>query len=175
MIDASTMLGSLMQSFPGFENLLNLLVALIGLIFTGMAILKFTQLESGHIRLITPFMYLFAGVALFNFGSSADSFLQTVYGPSTSVHNLLSYSGGSSGMPEQSKMFMTVLIASLRLYGYFTFARGWISVRRIGDANNGSDEPFKAAMIRIFAGVGLINIVGTVNVVSSTLGFGKVI
>ena len=70
---------------------------------------------------------------------------------------------------------MKAIIACLRLYGYFTYARGWMSVRRIGNGQNGSDEVFKAAMIRLVAGVALINIVETVNLISGTFGFGNVL
>lgn len=179
MIDASNMLGTFLQSFPGFESLLNLLVAFLGVLLTGMAVFKFIEIgrfgeQPGGVRWITPVMYLIAGTAMWNFGSSVDSFLETLYGPSTSVHNLLSYSA-TSRMPEQTKLMMTALIACLRLYGYFTYVRGWLSVRRIGSGQNGSDEVFKAAMIRLFAGVALINIVATVNAVSSTFGFGNVL
>lgn len=180
MIDASTMLGTFMQSFPGLETFLNLFVALAGLILTGMALFKFIELgkhggNPGGITWITPAMYLVSGAALWNFGSSIDTFLETVYGPSTSVSNLLSYTGASSKMPQETRLMMMALIACIRLYGYFTFAKAWISVRRIGSGQNGSDEVFKSAMIRLFAGVALINIVQTTNVVSSTFGFGDVL
>ncbi|MDH0342006.1 hypothetical protein [Chromobacterium haemolyticum] len=179
MIDATSMLGTFLLSFPGFENLLNVLVAFLGVLLTGLAVLKFIEIgrfgaQPGGVRWITPVMYLMAGAALWNFASSVDSFLESFYGSSTSVHNLLSYTS-SSRMPEQTKLLLTALIATLRLYGYFTYVRGWLSVRRIGSGQNGSDEVFKAAMIRLAAGVGLINIVGTVNAASSTFGFGNVL
>jgi len=180
MIDASTMLGTFMQSFPGFELFLNLFVALAGVILTGMALFKFIQLGShgsgpGGVTWITPAMYLLSGAALWNFGSSIDTFLETLYGPSTSVSNLLGYSGASSKMPKETQMMLKALISCIRLYGYFTFARAWISVRKIGSGQNGSDEVFKSACIRLFAGVALINIVQTTNVASSTFGFGDVL
>ncbi|KAG0163817.1 hypothetical protein DFQ28_003494 [Apophysomyces sp. BC1034] len=173
------MLGTFMQSFPGLEEFLNLGVALLGVLLTGQAVFKFIEIgkfgeQPGGVRWMTPVLYMLAGVALINFAASVDTALETVYGPSTSVRNLLSYSA-ASGMPKESKLLMQALIACLRLYGYFTYARGWLSVRRIGNGQNGSDEVFKAAMIRLLAGVGLINIVETVNVLSTTFGFGNVL
>jgi hypothetical protein len=180
MIDASTMLGTFMQSFPGFEMLLNLGVALLGVCLTGMALFKFVELgkpggHPGGVTWVTPAMYLVSGAALWNFGSSVNVFLETLYGPSTSVSNLLGYSGSSSKMPPETKVMLTALIACIRLYGYFTFARAWMSVRKIGSGQNGSDEVFKGAVIRLFAGVALINIVQTTNWTSGTFGFGDVL
>lgn len=173
MIDASTMLGNLMESFPGLEDFLNLLVSLLGLIFTGQAVFKFIEVDHGRARLLTPFMYLLAGVALWNFAGSIDTFLETMYGPSTSVHSLLSYNG--SKLPEQTAKMSKMLIMCVRLIGYAAYIKGWLIFKRIGDGSHGSDEAFSKAIIHVFAGVAAINIVETVNVASSTVGFGNVL
>jgi len=172
------MLGSFMESFPGLESLLNAGVALLGLILTGMSIFKFIEFDkaggaAAGRSLMTPAMYLLSGVALFNFASSIDTALETLWGPSTSVHNLMSYSGTAKASTEFNLM-MRALIGVLQLYGYFTYARGWWTVRRIGTGQSGQDEVAKSALIRLLAGVALINIVGTVNTLSSTFGFGDV-
>ena len=173
MIDASTMLGTLMESVPGFESFLNLFVSLIGLILTGMAVFKFIDVDHGRARLITPFMYLLAGVALWNFASSVNTILETMYGSSTSVQSLLSYSG--SKLSDQTAKMSKMLIMCIRLIGYVAFIRGWLIFKRIGDGNHGSDEAFSKAVIHLFAGVAAINIVETVNIISSTVGFGNVL
>lgn len=173
MIDASTMLGTLMESFPGLESFLNLLVGLLGVVLTGMAIFKFIEFDHGRARLLTPFMYLLAGVALLNFASSVNTFLETVYGSSTSVQNLLSYSG--SKLPEQAAKMSKMLIMCIRFIGYAAFIKGWLIFKRIGDGNQGSDEAFSKAVIHLFFGVAAINIVETVNIVSSSVGFGNVL
>lgn len=173
MIDASTMLGNLMESFPGFENFLNLFVALVGVILSGMAVFKFIEVDSGRARLITPFMFLFAGVALWNFAASIDTVLETVYGSSSSVRNLLSYSG--SKLPETTAKMSQLLIMCIRLIGYAAYVRGWLVLKRVGDGNHGSDEAFTKGMIHLFFGVAAINIVETVNILASSLGFGNVL
>jgi len=179
MIDASTMLNTFLNSFPGFELFLNGFVSLTGLVLAGLSLFKFVELgrhgaQPGGITWATPVMYLITGVALINFASSVDTALETIYGGGTSVNSLLSYTG-SSNMPDQTKLLGKVLIACLRLYGYITYARAWISMRKLGSGQSGSDEVFKKAAIRLIAGVGLINFVGSVNVISSTFGFGNVI
>lgn len=163
-----------MASFPGIMIFLNLFTSMAGVILTGMAIFKFVEFDNGHARLITPFMYLLVGVALFNLSSSVDTFLETVYGSSTSVQNLLSYHGGNKLSEQGSKMAM-LLIMCTRLIGYVAFIKGWFIFKRIGDGAQGSDEAFSKAVIHLFFGVLAINIVETVNVLSSTVGFGDVL
>lgn len=163
-----------MASFPGIMIFLNLFTSTVGVILTGMAIFKFIEFDKGNSRLITPFMYLLVGTALFNLSMSADTFLETVYGPSTSVQNLLSYSGGGNLSEQGSKMLM-LLIMCIRLIGYVSFIKGWFIFKRIGDGTQGSDEALSKAMTHLFFGVLAINIVETVNVVSSTIGFGNVL
>ena len=170
-----------MASFPGLENLLNVCTALLGISLTGIAIFKFIEAVKygntapGGTHLITPAMYLLCGTALLNFAASIDTFLETLYGTSTSVHNLPGYRASNTRLTQQGQLMLKALIACLQLYGYFTFARGWLSMRRIGSGQNGSDELFKIVIVRLFAGIGLINIVETVNVISATFGFGDIL
>lgn len=163
-----------MGSFPGIMSLLNLFTSMLGVILTGMAIFKFIEVDDGKARLITPFIYLIVGVALFNLSSSVDTFLETVYGSSTSVQTLLSYNGGNK-LSEQTAKMMMFLIMCIRLIGYWSFIKGWLIFKRIGDGSHGSEEAFSKALTHLFFGVVAINIVETVNVVSSTVGFGNVL
>lgn len=174
MIDASTMFGSMMASFPGIMSLLNLFTSMVGVILTGMAVFKFIEVDNGHGRLITPFMYLLVGAALFNLSLSVDTFLETVYGASTSTQNLLSYNSGGKLSDQASKMTM-LLIMCIRLIGYMSYIKGWFIFKKIGDGTQGSDEAFFKAGNHLFFGVMAINIVETVNVISSTIGFGNVL
>lgn len=174
MIDASTMLGNIIGSFPGIMSFLNLFTSMMGVILTGMAIFKFIEFDSGKARLITPFIYLIVGVALFNLSSSVNTFLETIYGSSTSVQTLLSYNGGG-GLSQQTARMTMLLIMCIRLIGYWAFIKGWLIFKRIGDGSQGSDEAFSKALTHLFFGVMAINIVETVNVISSTVGFGNVL
>lgn len=176
MIDAQTALGTFLQSFSGIEDFINVFVAFLGVVLTIMAVFKFVEYgrfgeNMGGVSLLTPVMYLLSGAALFNFAASIDTFLQSIYGPSTSVHNLMSYSGGA-GAEEKTVLFLTALVACVRLYGYWSFASGWMTLRKLGSNSHGQNDSFKQALIKLFAGAAMINIVETVNVVTSTFGFG---
>lgn len=168
------MLGSLMESFPGLVNFMNLLTGLIGVILMGTSIFKFIEFDrsNGQVRLITPFMHLFVGAALYFFSASADTMLGTVFGGSASVNSLLAYSGG--GVSEKQAQFIKSMVMVIRLIGYVAFIKGCLLLKKIGDGTHGSDEAFSKAIIHILFGVMAINIVATVNVISSTFGFGDV-
>lgn len=163
-----------MESFPALVNFMNLLTGLIGVVLVGMSVFKFIEFDrsNGQVRLITPFMYLFVGAALYFFSTSADTMLATVFGGSTSVNSLLSYSG--SGVSDKQAQFIKSLVMVVRLIGYVAFIKGWLLLKKIGDGSQGSDEAFSKALIHILFGVLAINIVATVNVISSTFGLGDV-
>ncbi|CAJ4322990.1 Uncharacterised protein [Burkholderia pseudomallei] len=176
MIDASSMLGNFLQSMPGFENLINAVAALLGLLFTGFGVFRLIEYskETGRITLWSIFACFAAAIGLFNFASSVDSFLQTLWGSGTSVHSLLAYSASSS-MPAQTGVALQALIAVFRMMGYWYYISGWVRFKDVGSGHGGRDVTFKSAAIRLVGGVFLINIVATVNAVSSTFGFGDVL
>ena len=177
MIDAQTMLGSFLQSFAGFEDLLNALVAFLGLCLTIHGLFKFVQYsrlggrEAG-LTLLAPVMYLACGAALWNFAAGINSLLETFFGPSASVQSILSYNTPVKAK-ENTRLLLASLIACVRLYGYWSYASGWLTLRRLGENKHG--DTFKKGMVKLVAGVFLINIVETVNVVAATFGFGKVL
>lgn len=179
MIDSSTMLGTLMQSFPGISSLFYAITSLLGALMTVLAVLKIVEVNKfagtpGGTRMVTPVMFFVVGAALWNMSSSVDTLLQTFFGDETSTKNLMSYSAASSAS-SQFKQMVTALMSVFGLIGYITIAKGWMMARKIGSGQNGSDEAVKGAVIRLIFGTLLVNIVATVNMVSETIGFGKVL
>ncbi|MCC9290255.1 hypothetical protein [Pseudomonas aeruginosa] len=175
MIDGSTMLASFAKQFPGLEDQLNAVVALLGLVLSGNAVFKAILVDKTGgqgMTWTTPIMYFLCGVALYNFAASIDTALDSFRGGSVSVKNLMCYQG-SAIMPALTSELIRVIVHCLRFYGYMTYARGWMCMRRIASGQNGSDEVFNKSIIRLVAGVALINIVGTVNMLSETFGFGE--
>lgn len=176
MADTSAIVSNVMQSIPGLVTLLNVITSFLGVALTGYGVFKFIEYGKGegHTKLITPFLLLFCGTALWNFNASIDTFLGTVFGSSSSTSNLLSYSP-SANTTAKAKLWITMLIMLLRVYGYFTFMRAWLTISKIGSGQHANDELGKTAIVRLFAGIALINIVETVNVLSTTVGFGDVL
>lgn len=170
------MLGNFLQSFAGFESLINAVAALLGLVFTGFGVFRAIEYvkETGRVSVWSIFACFIAAIGLFNLASSIDSFMQTLWGSGSSVHSLLAYNASSS-MPAQTGLALQALIATFRMFGYWYYISGWVRFKDVGSGNGGRDVTFKSAAIRLVGGVFLINIVATVNTVSSTFGFGDVL
>lgn len=178
MIDASTMLGSLMQSYAPIAKFLVALSALLGALFTIMALVKVAHLNKhggapGGTGAMSVVMLFFSGVSLWYFSGSVDTLLETMFGAGTAAGSLMSYSGPSSASAQTKQMFQAV-IGAFSIIGYVTVMRGWMIARKIGGGQAAPDAA-KGAIIRLFAGTAMINIVGFVNVITSTLGFGNLL
>lgn len=174
MVDASTMVGSFMQSYPHLVKLLNVIASLSGLAITLGGLYKFTQVPAHHenTKLIVPLMWVLSGVALFNLASSMQTMLVTLFGSGTNVHNVLAYQA-TGETSAASKQLIQALILCARLYGMWCAIRGLMTLRHIGDAAHRDGNAFKSGMMKLVFGVLLFNIVQSVNAVSSTFGWGN--
>ncbi|MGH8156552.1 MAG: hypothetical protein ACREPQ_00400 [Rhodanobacter sp.] len=173
MVDASTMLGNLITSFPGLVTLVNLLASLAGLAIVFIGIYKFTELKpKGDQRLVTAIMWVFSGVALINLASSIETGLVTVFGSSANVHSLMAYSS-TSGMSQASQQLIQVLIMCARLYGLVAAIRGIMTLRHVGDPGYREGNAFKSGLMKFVFGCILLNIVQAVSVVATTFGWGQ--
>ena len=176
MPDGTGIIENIIRMMPAAMLLLNVFISVIALFFIIYALLKFISLakRDGMTRPGTPWLLLFAGVMLWNFTSSATSALETIFGPGASTETLLSYSPSDS-IPESTARMLGMLIMCVRFYGYFAFARGWIKVTKIGAGTAASEGAFGSASLHILGGALAINIVATVNGITSALGFGDVL
>lgn len=167
---------NLAQLIPDLMTFINAVISILAFgLFLG-AVVKMVAHSKGRdgTRLSTPFLMLLSAVMLWNLGMSVTSMLQTVYGGSSSAESLLSYTD-SNNMPEQTNAFLRVLIMFIRVYGYYAFAAGWWKVKNIGAGTQSAEGSVGSAFWHIVGGVAAINIVATVNVVTSTLGFGELL
>ncbi|MEJ7745216.1 MAG: hypothetical protein WKF61_00360 [Luteimonas sp.] len=176
MQDGTGIIENIISMMPSAMALLNVVISVMAVFFFIYGMVKFAGLakRDGTIRPGTPWLLLLAGVMLWNFTSAADSALETIFGSGTSTDTLLSYTAGDS-IPEETSRMLGMLIMCIRLYGYYAFARGWFKVTKIGAGTAASEGAFGSASMHILGGALAINIVATVNGVTSALGFGDVL
>ena len=176
MNDGSSIASNLAALIPDAMALLNAVISILAVALFIGAVLKFVSYGKGRdgTSLATPVMFLASGVMLWNLGMSANSFLETTFGQGTSTSTLMTYTAGDS-MPAQSAAFLATLIMFIRLYGYYAFAAGWWKVRKISAGTQASDGSLASAAMHIAGGVFAINIVQTVNAITSTFGFGELL
>lgn len=176
MNDASSMAANLAALIPDAVVFMNAIVSLLAVGLFIAAVNKLVSHAKGRdgTRLSTPVMLLLSGTMLWNLGMAATSLLETTFGDGTSTSTLMTYAGSDS-MPSETQAFLKVLIMAIRLYGYYAFAAGWWKVRNIGAGTHASESAFGSAFWHIVGGICAINIVQSVNVITSTLGFGDVL
>lgn len=176
MNDGSTMLTNLMALMPDAITLLTAITSVVAVALFVVALVKFVRYSKGRdgTRLSTAILMVLAATMLWNLGASATSVLQTFFGENTSTDTLMAYTT-KEGMPEQTNAFLKTLVMCVQLYGYYAFVTGWYKVTKIDSGTQSSDGAFASAFWHICGGAAAINIVATVNVISSTLGFGDVL
>lgn len=173
MVDASTMLGHVISTFPGVVKLVNVFTSLAALAITYIGLFKFTSVKPrGETKLITPILYVLVGAALFNLASSLQTILVTIFGAGADVHNLMAYQS-ESGVPDASRKLIQVLVMCARLYGLVAAIRGIMVLRHVGDPNYRNGNAFSNGCMRLIFGCLLLNLVQTVNVVAMTFGWGR--
>ena len=176
MPDGTGIIENIISMLPSAMALLNVFISVAAVCFVIYAMVKFAALakRDGMTRPMTPWLLLLSGVMLWNFTSAADSALETIFGSGTSTETLLSYTASDS-IPEETGRMLGMLVMCIRLYGYYAFAKGWFKVTKIGAGTAAAEGAFGSASMHILGGALAINIVATVNGVTSALGFGDVL
>jgi hypothetical protein len=173
MVDASSMIASIMQSFPAVVMFINAFGSLAGIAITVLGLIKFTNLPPrGDGRLVTAVMWVFVGCALINLASSVQTILVTLFGTGADVHNLLAYTS-DSGLSQGTQQLIQALVACTRLYGLWCAIRGLMTLRHVGDPGHREGGAFKSGGLKFIFGCLLLNIVQTVSVVATTTGWGS--
>jgi len=179
MSAANTMTKNLVELVPLGIDAINVLASVIAVAMVVMAAsrlvsnAKYGEREGGN-ELRKPLMLFIAGIFLWNLGASATTLLQTIYGDSTTTQNLIGYTP-SSNMTSEGTAMVKAMVMGLRLIGYFFLVSGLAALRNVGSPSGGSNSPFQTSLWRILGGVAAINIVATVNIISSFIGFGNVL
>ena len=170
------MISNMVAAMPSFMLLLNVVISLLAVFFVILGVIKMMAVakRDGTTRSITPWMLLLSGAMLWNFATSVTAFLETIYGPGTSTDNLLAYTAGD-GMPAQSARMLGLLVMCVRLYGYVAVARGMNAIRHIGAGTQSSEGAGNRALWHLFGGALAINIVASVNGITSFIGLGDVL
>lgn len=180
MVDLGTALENLTFAFEQLVNLVAAVSYVMGLyfIFRGIGMYKifatqsFASAQKGEVA--GPLVFLVVGAILMYFPSTLDSSLQTIFGGGgmkdmSSAEDMIGYSTlTSSG--ENWKEISSVLLKYMKLIGFIAFLRGWTILSKMGHSGAQPGSVGKG-IVHIIAGILLINIVDTVNILADTFGF----
>jgi intracellular multiplication protein IcmC len=173
MTDAVQMLTNLANVQPNVYKLVTGAAYIIGLSFIFRALYhlkiygELRTMMASQTGLKEPLMYLFAGAMLLYLPTGFGTVMQTSFG----YDSVLAYSdwqlgGGMAFTPGGRAILMLV-----QLVGVIAFIKGWmILARSIGQGGASQGNTTGKALTHILGGVAGMNIVGTANVIASTLG-----
>lgn len=172
MTDFAGWLNNLSTQLPEVLKLIVAISYVTGVWFVCLSIMKLkaygqqTVMMSTHANFTGPLIYLLAGVILIYFPTMVDTSVYTFWAYDTSSSDFMVY-------PEGNDLdwggILNPIIAIVRIVGYIAFFRGWVIMAKVGTPGT-PPGTFSKAMGHIIGGILAINILGTWEVISSTLG-----
>lgn len=113
---------------------------------------------------------ILVGAVLIYLPTTINTGLQTIFG-TTSTNAAADMIGYSSIATTASwRKLMNVLQNYIQLIGYIAFVRGWLILSKLGHAG-GQPGNMGKGLTHIIAGIILVNIVASINILANTFGF----
>lgn len=171
----TSVLVKLNEQAPAILKFLQAFSGLVAIIILGWSLYSFVKMsrrDSDAIKPATAVLGVIIAGMLLQLGPSIDVFLNSIYG-NASVSNLMSYKPhNASPMTVEG---VKAVIGLVRLYGYYSFISGMIGLRNLFENSGDKSERFKKNAWHVVGGILCINIVQTVNILTSSAGFGDVL
>lgn len=89
----------------------------------------------------------------------------TTFAESASPMGLMDYE-----RPSETKNVLSSVHRFLQLVGVYYFGKGWLELRSVAINGETQQISYKGAAVRIFAGTALVNLIGSLKAISSTVG-----
>jgi intracellular multiplication protein IcmC len=146
----------------------------LGMVIKGVIDLKNSHIgaQAGHSKAGASIFNIAIGSVLLYLPSSMSAGLVSVFGNDSisSAGSLFAYSSITSGSAKWSSL-LNVLQKYIQLIGYIAFIRGFILIAKEGRSPGQQHAGYAKPVTHIIAGVLLVNIVSTLNILASTFGF----
>lgn len=183
--DIHTVLTNLQRIIAPLTLMVLIISYVAGIFFIFRAIILMKKFGSGQQggELSHPFMYLVVGTILIFlpsatsvtmtslFGQTANIFSGNVvnYGSMGQGQSLMSYSASSGGgIGQQWTDLANTLVLYMQFLGFLSFVKGWFLVSKAA-APGSQGGNISKGITHIIGGIGLINIVGVVNIFRNTI------
>lgn len=169
-VNAQTILINISQSYPGLWRLATGGAYVLGFMMAFKAIYSLKvygearTMMSSQGNLKAPIIYLLVSAALIYMPAMYHSLLLTTFG--TASTSPIDYASSASGL---SPAAMKAFYGLIQVSGLFAFIRGWIIISR--SAEQGAQQNmFGKGLTHVLGGLLAINIIGTKDIIFSTLG-----
>ncbi|NKB46539.1 MAG: type IV secretion protein IcmC [Legionellales bacterium] len=173
MADAVQMLTNLASVQPNLYKLVTGAAYVIGLAFIFRALYhlkiygELRTMMASQTGLKEPLAYLFVGTMLLYLPTGFSTVMQTAFG----YDNVLAYTDWRTTSGSITGPGGVAILRLVQLVGAIAFVKGWmILARSAGQGGGAQGNTTGKGLTHIFGGVAGMNIVGTANVISSTLG-----
>jgi intracellular multiplication protein IcmC len=173
MTDAVQMLTNLANIQPNMYKLVTGAAYIIGLSFIFRALYhlkiygELRTMMASQTGLKEPIAYLFVGTMLLYLPTGFGTVMQTSFG----YESVLAYSNWRLGGGMAFTPGGRAILRLVQLMGVIAFVKGWVILAKsVGQGGAGQGNTTGKALTHILGGVAGINIVGTANIISSTLG-----
>lgn len=169
--DAKTMLINISKFVPDFWRLITAAAYVLGILFIFKAFYKMKVYGEARAMMASqnsikePATYIFVGAALMYYPTMRDRMVATVFGDDS----ILKYSDWSG--PNSVKGYSTEAIFMIvQLVGLIAFIRGWMLLSHTAGQQGAQPGTFGKAITHVLGGVLAMNIVGTLNILQTSLG-----
>lgn len=178
-IDLGTALANLQAAFGSLQRMIGAISFVIGiaLVYRGIAMYRglanqtYGSAQRGEVA--GPMVFLVVGAVLIYLPTALDTSISTLFAGTTRenllpAESLIGYKSVSN--VEHWEEISKVLVQYMKLIGLIAFIRGWVILSKMGHqgAQPGS---IGKGITHIVAGVMLMNIVGSYNIIAQTFGF----
>ncbi len=170
MIDVSTMLVNLSQSYAPLQQLITATAYLLGVAFgmKGIYSLKVygeaRTMMASHASIKTPLTYLLVAVVFLWLPTAVEVALDTFLG----YDSVLGYEALSGPTSIKNSEAGRAILGFVQLVGLVAFIRGWIIIAK--SSAQGAQGGMGKGISHILGGVLAFNIVGTMNIIEASLG-----
>lgn len=167
-VDISQMLINLSSSLGDIEWMLRGGAYLMGLIFFFKALYhlkiygELRTMMASHASFKEPLTYLIAGSMLMFFPTARDLLIESSFG----TNSITAYSDWHGG---ETNRTMQAIFMMIQLVGIISFIRGWMLIAKAA-GQGGGQMGYGKGIVHLLGAVMAMNIVGTANLISDTLG-----
>lgn len=169
-IDAAQFLENVANTLDPFSQLVTGAAYLFGLAFFFKAMYHLKvygearTMMSVQTSIRTPMTYLLIGAAFLYLPTAIDIMLSTTFGSD----NILAYSEWE-GNAQYGGISMAAVFKIIQFVGLVAFLRGWLLLSQTA-GQGAQPQAFGKALTHILGGILAMNVVGTANILSATLG-----
>lgn len=174
--DVGSVIKALASQADAAAFFIQAIAVIVGLYFIAQALLRLVSASKsggqqygpkGMVGVAPPLLGLVIGSLLINFGFTVSSAVESIFGDQVEYSQIVTYSQQVNYGTGEWKLVIQGLAALVAVFGAFAIFEGFLFWKKCADGNSGEDY-FRKGLTHILGGAMAVNIVGTINLLTST-------